>query len=116
MNFKSYSIPVKLLSIIIAIILLLIFYEYFSNFPDIVSAIIGFLLILANLYFIFNFSDNYKLYTKIFIGLTLGIIFGIFFTGIVQSFLPVGQIFIRLIKMIVIPLVFASVFVGKGAL
>ncbi|SFD41661.1 proton glutamate symport protein [Clostridium uliginosum] len=52
---------------------------------------------------------------QILIGLTLGIIVGGVFYGnpVVESYLqPFGDIFIRLIKMIVVPIVFSSLVVG----
>ncbi|OQX88086.1 dicarboxylate/amino acid:cation symporter [candidate division KSB1 bacterium 4484_87] len=63
-----------------------------------------------------------ELYTKILIGLILGIIFGIaanqfgwthFFTVYIK---PFGTAFIRLISMVVVPLVFASLLVGTASL
>ncbi|NOZ62092.1 MAG: dicarboxylate/amino acid:cation symporter [Calditrichaeota bacterium] len=63
-----------------------------------------------------------ELYTKILIGLLLGIIFGIaanqlgwahFFTIYIK---PFGTAFIRLISMVVVPLVFASLLVGTASL
>jgi len=63
-----------------------------------------------------------ELYTKIFIGLVLGLIFGILanqfgFSAFVNDYIkPVGSIFIRLISMIVVPLVFASLLVGTASL
>lgn len=52
---------------------------------------------------------------QIFIGLVLGIIVGATFFGnpAVEAYLkPLGDIFIRLIKMIVVPIVFSSIVVG----
>ena len=68
-----------------------------------------------------------KLYTKIFLGLILGIIFGLVvasfaeshpaFLAIVKEVLdPVGNSFIRLIKMVIVPLVFASLTMGVASL
>ena len=63
-----------------------------------------------------------QLYTKIFIGLLLGIVFGIIanqlgFSDFVSDYVkPVGTVFIRLISMIVVPLVFASLLVGTASL
>ncbi len=63
-----------------------------------------------------------QLYTKILIGLILGIIVGIvanqsgitpFFSTYIK---PFGTAFIRLISMVVVPLVFASLFVGTASL
>ncbi|MGD8191206.1 cation:dicarboxylate symporter family transporter [Brevibacillus ginsengisoli] len=58
---------------------------------------------------------KYGLALQIFIGLLLGIVVGALFYGnpAVESFLkPIGDIFLRLIKMIVAPIVIASLVVG----
>jgi proton glutamate symport protein len=63
-----------------------------------------------------------QLYTKILIGLLLGIICGILanrwgFSDFILTYIkPVGFLFIRLISMVVIPLVFASLLVGTASL
>lgn len=62
------------------------------------------------------------LYTKILIGMVLGIIFGISFVHlgfekfIVDWVKPLGEIFMRLLKLIAIPLVFISLLKGVGNL
>ena len=62
-----------------------------------------------------------KLYTKILIGMVAGIIVGFIFnqTGLVEwtSFTsPIGTIFIRLVKMLVVPLVLVSLVLGAAGL
>ncbi len=63
-----------------------------------------------------------ELYTKILIGLVLGVIVGIIanklgFASFISTYVkPFGTAFIRLISMIVVPLVFASLFVGTASL
>lgn len=63
-----------------------------------------------------------ELYTKILIGLILGVIVGIIanklgFAFFISTYVkPFGIAFIRLISMIVVPLVFASLFVGTASL
>ena len=63
-----------------------------------------------------------QLHTKILIGLLLGVVFGIlanrfgFADFVTQYIKPVGTAFIRLISMIVVPLVFASLLVGTASL
>jgi len=86
-----------------------------ENPENIFLQISFFVLIFATLFQVFNFRDV-KIYTRIFIGLALGIIAGILAGDIINVFYPVGQIFIRLIKMIVVPLVFASLLVGVAGL
>ena len=116
MSYSKLNLKTKLISSISSIGILIVFYLVMFEVSNVFSSIILFLIIAINLFFIFNFSDSFKLYTKIFIGLALGILFGIFFGDTANIFYPVGQVFIRLIKMIVIPLVFASVFVGTSSL
>ncbi|NLE38483.1 MAG: dicarboxylate/amino acid:cation symporter [Pirellulaceae bacterium] len=63
-----------------------------------------------------------ELHTKIFVGLVFGIVVGILaskwgFAGFLATYVrPFGTAFIRLISMIVVPLVFASLLVGTASL
>ncbi|KPK74289.1 MAG: hypothetical protein AMJ79_14565 [Phycisphaerae bacterium SM23_30] len=74
-----------------------------------------------------------KLHTKIFIGMGLGVVFGLLVaalearglmlgpettpTDALTSYIkPVGDLFINMIKMIIVPLVFASLLVGSASL
>lgn len=57
-----------------------------------------------------------KLYTKISIGLILGVIFGLILGPKAIWIEPIGKAFIRLITMVVVPLVFASLAVGTASL
>ncbi|TGE31597.1 cation:dicarboxylase symporter family transporter [Desulfosporosinus sp. Sb-LF] len=50
--------------------------------------------------------------TKIVIGLTLGILYGYFFSRYSAWLKPVGDMFIRSIKMIVVPIVFSTIVIG----
>ena len=53
-----------------------------------------------------------SLATQIFIGLIAGVIFGALFPDIGKSLKPLGDAFIRMIKMIVVPLIFSSLIMG----
>ena len=54
-----------------------------------------------------------KLHTKIFIAIILGILAGVFLREITPAYInPFGQIFMRLLKLLVIPVVFTSVTLG----
>ncbi|HEM46323.1 MAG TPA: dicarboxylate/amino acid:cation symporter [Alphaproteobacteria bacterium] len=57
-----------------------------------------------------------KLHTKILLGLVLGVPVGLVLGPSAEVLRPIGDIFIRLIRMIVVPLVFASLFVGTASL
>ena len=63
-----------------------------------------------------------QLYTKVLIGLLAGVLFGVLanqcgFSDFVSNYIkPVGTAFIKLISMVVIPLVFASLLVGTSSL
>ena len=63
-----------------------------------------------------------QLYTKVLIGLLAGVLFGLLagqwgFSDFVFSYIkPIGSAFIKLISMVVIPLVFASLLVGTSGL
>ena len=60
-----------------------------------------------------------SLVTKIMIGLILGIIVGLFFTSIpkvaVTYIKPFGDLFLNLIKMLIVPLVFSSLVIGASS-
>lgn len=67
-------------------------------------------------------SPRLQLYTKVFVGLLSGVIFGVLanrwgFSAFVLSYVkPFGSAFIKLISMVVVPLVFASLLVGTANL
>jgi Na+/H+-dicarboxylate symporter len=55
---------------------------------------------------------NMKLWHKVGLGLVLGIVFGYYLPEYVNTILPIGTIFIRLIQMVIIPLIFFSLVSG----
>ncbi|MCP4727262.1 MAG: dicarboxylate/amino acid:cation symporter [bacterium] len=58
----------------------------------------------------------YKLPTKILVGLILGTVAGFIVGPDIVVFTPIGTIFLRLIFMVIVPLVFSSLFVGTQSL
>ncbi len=57
-----------------------------------------------------------RLHTKILIGLVAGVPVGLLLGPRVEYIEPAGDLFLRLIRMIVVPLVFSSLFVGTASL
>ena len=57
-----------------------------------------------------------KLHTQIILAIILGAIFGIIFPNSLHLTAPIGTIFIRLLKMIIVPLVLASIVMGVVSL
>ncbi|MBN8511863.1 MAG: dicarboxylate/amino acid:cation symporter [Rickettsiales bacterium] len=53
-----------------------------------------------------------KLWHKVFLGLILGITFGVYFPQHVETIKPIGTVFLRLIKMVIVPLLFFSLVSG----
>ncbi len=115
-RFNAFSSPVQILLIVFFVVV-----TYFSlnilesDMENLFFHVLSFLLILITLFLIFNFR-NPPIYSRIFLGLVLGIIAGLMFDKQIQIFLPIGKAFIQLIKMIVIPLVFSSLLVGIASI
>ena len=57
-----------------------------------------------------------SLATKIFLGFVLGIIIGLIFKEQASVIKPIGDIFLRIIKMIVVPLIFFSITLGVAGM
>ncbi len=98
----------------------LIFYlnpvEIFAPVPaTLIQLLRSFFLLLA-LFILFERLFTMEIYTKIMLGLLLGAAAGILFQAEIVEIKPVGTAFIRLIRMIIIPLVFASLLVGTASL
>jgi len=53
-----------------------------------------------------------KLWHKVFIGLILGLLFGVYLPQHVEIVKPIGTVFLRLIKMVIVPLLFFSLLSG----
>jgi len=114
--YKNLSFPFKIIVVIFSLLssglsIHLLTYQPHHGVLQIAS----FIALFFSLYVLFNLVD-FKLYNRIFIGLGLGIVAGIVWGSVIDFFQPVGQAFIQLIKMIVIPLVFASLLVGTASI
>ena len=53
-----------------------------------------------------------KLYVQVLIGVAAGVVIGIFWPAIASDLKPLGDVFIRLIKMVFAPIIFAMVVLG----
>jgi Na+/H+-dicarboxylate symporter len=53
-----------------------------------------------------------KLWTKILIGLFAGVLFGLWLPSLAPYTKPIGDGFIQLINMLIVPLIFSSLLVG----
>jgi len=74
------------------------------------------LLFLIFLYLLLDKLFHMEIYTKILVALLCGAIAGLFIHEPIAEMRPLGLAFIRLIQMIVIPLVFASLLIGTASL
>ena len=114
--YKNLALPLKIITALIFAGLTAGTEILRRSAPDnIIFEFFLFVLILATLLLIFNLAE-FKVYTRVFLGLGLGLLAGIIAPDMITIFYPVGQVFIRLIKMIVVPLVFASLLVGTASL
>ena len=58
------------------------------------------------------FNKRIKLWQKVSIGLVIGLIFGVYLPQYAETVKPIGTIFLRLIKMVILPLIFFSLVSG----
>jgi Na+/H+-dicarboxylate symporter len=73
-------------------------------------------LVAAIVLLIFTTLRRTSVPTQIFVGLILGAVAGLIYSQDAAVLRPVGTAFIRLIKMVVIPLIFASLLIGVASL
>jgi len=64
----------------------------------------------SRIYFLVGVAMN--LWVQILLGLLLGVISGVLFPSFSENIKPLGDIFIRSIKMLIVPLIFSSLVVG----
>lgn len=113
-NWKTYL--VFAFSTIIFLVLYLTPVESFAPFPVSLIQLLRAFFLMSALYILFEKLFSMEIYTKILLGLLLGALAGIIFQADIVEIKPVGTAFIRLIRMIIIPLVFASLLVGTASL
>ncbi len=115
-RYKNLSFPIRIIITILLTLFTAALLYALSLFPhNWYLSLLAFCILLLNLVAIFNLQDI-KIYSKIFLGLGLGVIAGLLVGEQIKLFYPIGRIFITLIKMIVVPLVFASLLVGTASI
>jgi len=113
---NNRKIFICLASLILSVLLYSISIETWAPIPPLVIQIIRAVSIFTALIIIFEHVFNFQTFTKILLGMVLGAAAGLLFKESIVEIKPVGTAFIRLIQMIVIPLVFASLVVGTASL
>jgi len=53
-----------------------------------------------------------RLYTQVIIAILIGIALGVWFPGFAQQLKPLGDAFIKLIKMMIAPIIFCTIVIG----
>ncbi|MEZ4766525.1 MAG: cation:dicarboxylase symporter family transporter [Calditrichia bacterium] len=86
-----------------------------ADWPGVVQFVRSALLMFA-LYLMFQKLFEMELHTKIILGMILGGFAGFIYGNEIVEVKPVGTAFIRLIQMIVVPLVLASLISGTASL
>lgn len=109
---KKRSLCVALISAAFSVLALSFSFPFLS-----LTLRLSAMLMLALLLFVFfKVWLRVNLPTRIFFGLLLGAVFGLLWGEQAAVIKPLGTAFIRLIKMIVVPLIFASLVVGAASL
>lgn len=115
-KYQSFNFYLKIILLLFCVTTTFFMLRLLTVVPDNTAlSVASFFFIFLSLYQIFNIFQL-KIYNKIFIGLALGILSGLIFGPQIQVFDLVGKVFIQLIKMIVVPLVFASLLVGTAGM
>lgn len=105
-----------LLSGIAGVMLYTVPADYFAAVPAGLMSFIRAGALMTGLFFLFERIFNFQLHTKILLGMLLGAIAGIVYGAEVSELKPIGTAFIKMIQMIVVPLVLASLIVGTASL
>lgn len=113
---KQKSIIIAIVSLLMAIFLYSTSSQTLSPAPVMLIQILRVLFLFSALFMVFEKIFTMEIYTKIMLGLIFGAIAGIIFKSEIAEVKPVGDAFIRMIRMIIIPLVFASLLVGTASM
>ena len=120
MNLREWPLSLRLVLHLFSLVSAYLLYKI-DFFPSnttiyVFSQTLRIILILFFLVLLLNGYLKLQLYTKILLGLLLGIVAGLWIGSPIGELRPIGDAFIRLISLIVVPLVFASLLVGTASL
>ncbi len=113
------SLPTIVLFVVSAVLSIFLYTQPADSFswltPGVMQLIRAGAMLIA-LYLLFERLFKMELHTKILVAMLLGALAGFVFQNNIVEMKPVGTAFIRLIQMIVVPLVFASLLAGTASL
>jgi len=113
---KTIAIFGLILSSVAFIVLYTLPLKLFSPLPVGLVQLLRIFFIFFTLFILLERLLSIPIYNKIFLGLLLGSIAGLVFHAPIAEIKPVGTAFIRLIRMVIIPLVFASLLIGTASM
>ncbi len=113
------TVPAAVLFVVSALLSIFLYTQSPDSFswlaPGVMQLIRAGAMLIA-LYLLFERLFKMELHTKILLAMLLGALAGFIFQNNIVEMKPVGTAFIRLIQMIVVPLVFASLLAGTASL
>ncbi len=115
-SFEWKTITVFIFALIGSLFLLLLPASSLTLFSGPALKILRIVLVTVTLVFLFERILTLELFTKILLGMILGVIAGLVFTTGIYDVKAIGTAFLRMIQMIVVPLVLASLLVGTASL
>ena len=115
-KFTPTDLVVFVLTSAPAVLLYLVSPDALSPVPAAIVQLVRAVLLMVGLFYLFERLFAIEIYTKILVGLVLGGAAGLIFHQSIAEIKPVGTAFIRLIQMIVVPLVLASLVLGTASL
>ncbi len=115
-HFTTRSIVLFIIATAAWVVLYLIPIQTLSPVPPALVQLTRVFLLFLSLYMAMERLFTIKIYNKIFLGLVFGALAGILFQSSMAEIQPVGTAFIRMIRMVIIPLVFASLLIGTASM
>ena len=105
-----------LISAAIFITLYLVPADTLTPVPPVLVQLVRIICLFTVFHLICQRLLNIQIYNQIFIGLIFGALAGLLFKEQIAEIRPVGTAFIRMIRMVIIPLIFASLLIGTASM